>query len=340
MYHFCTYFDSNYLIKGLALYRSLVRHARPFCLWVLCFDDVVYNTLQKLSLPEIFPIPLSDFEAQNQDFRNVKTTRSRIEYYFTSTPVLPMHILQNWPEVDLITYLDADLFFFSDPAPIYKELKQGSVLIVGHRFPQRLKYLESRGIYNVGLLSFRRDSRGSECLHWWRKKCVEWCYDRIENGRYADQKYLNDWLTRFPGVVELQHAGAGLAPWNVENYTFHIGRDGHVLIDSDPLVFFHFHGLKKISNFLIDPGLRGYVRRADEVLKQGVYLPYIREIRNTNRWLSRHIASKAIDMAPIRAPSSDSLRQRLKPVVMVAKKVLNDDVWIVSKDRIFSFQSP
>lgn len=38
--HFCTYFESNYLVKGLVLYRSLVRHAAPFRPWVLCLDGL------------------------------------------------------------------------------------------------------------------------------------------------------------------------------------------------------------------------------------------------------------------------------------------------------------
>ena len=53
MFYFCSYFDSNYLSKGLALYRSLVRHAVPFRLWVLCFDDLAYETLRRLALAEV-----------------------------------------------------------------------------------------------------------------------------------------------------------------------------------------------------------------------------------------------------------------------------------------------
>ena len=122
MYYFCTYFDSNYLTRGLALYRSLVRHAAPFRLWVLCFDDLAYETLQRLNLHEVVPISLRDFEDGDEELLQAKGNRSRIEYYFTCTPTLPLYILRNCSEVDVITYLDADLFFFSDPSPIYEEL--------------------------------------------------------------------------------------------------------------------------------------------------------------------------------------------------------------------------
>ena len=174
MFYFCTYFDSNYLIQGLALYRSLVRHSVPFRLWVLCFDDMAHEILQNLALPEVNPISLRDFEDGDRELLRAKENRSQIEYYFTCTPSLPLYILRNYPEVDVITYLDSDLFFFSNPSPIYQELEdRNSVLIVEHRFPPRLSHrVETNGIYNVGLLSFRRDDVGLQCLHWWRELCM------------------------------------------------------------------------------------------------------------------------------------------------------------------------
>jgi hypothetical protein len=344
MYYFCTYFDSNYLIKGLALYRSLLRHAMPFRLWVLCFDDLAYETLQKLALPEVDPISLKDFEEGDEELLQTKGNRSRIEYYFTCTPSLPLYILRNHPEVDVITYLDADLFFFSDPSSIYEELGDNSILIVGHRFPPHLRDRERFGIYNVGVLSFRRDNDGLQCLNWWRRRCIEWCYYQAENRRFADQKYLDDWPTRFPGVVVLQHKGAGLAPWNVENYSLRL-RNGQVLVDSQPLVFFHFHGLKRIRRWLYDPNLARYGVHADYLLKRRIYGPYIRELQEVGRWISVSLPVNQthIHMGSIRGGnpgatvSGNFLRviaRKIKHQLFVTKKVLQGHLWVVIAGRI------
>ena len=190
MRYYCTYFDRHYLLRGLALYRSLQAHGEPFTLWVLCFDAESCDALRRLDRADLVPIPLDDFERGDAELLAAKQDRSRVEYYFTCTPSLPRYILDRSPQVDLITYLDADLFFYASPEPIFDELGDGSILIVAHRFPPGRPHLWLSGIYNVGLLAFRRDARARECLEWWRARCLEWCYDRMEPGRFADQKYL------------------------------------------------------------------------------------------------------------------------------------------------------
>jgi hypothetical protein len=214
MYYFCTYFDRHYLPRGLALYRSLREHCPEFRLWVLCMDGDTHSALAQLGLPGVQPIALRDFERDDEPLLSAKQNRSQVEYYFTCTPSLPLYILDRWPEVDLVTYLDADLFFFANPVPLFDELGEGSIAIIGHRFPTYLRSKERYGIYNVSWLTFRRDESSLDCLHWWRERCIEWCYDREEDGRFADQKYLDDWPTRFQNVVVLEHKGANLAPWN------------------------------------------------------------------------------------------------------------------------------
>jgi hypothetical protein len=275
MYYFCTFFDHRYLDRGLALYHSLQQHCLSFQLWILCMDTVSYHTLLQLQLPDVQLITLEDFERGDTELLQSKQDRTLAEYYFTCTPSWPLFILTHFPEIDLITYLDADLFFFADPMPIYEEIDDHSIAIIGHRFSTHLRYLETRGLYNVGWLSFKRDEYALTCLRWWRERCLEWCYDRPEAGRFADQKYLDDWPIRFKNVIVLRHKGANLAPWNLINYNIQLKDGSQIWVDEHPLIFFHFHGLKRIRHWLYNPNLASYKAYPTRLVRHNIYAPYI-----------------------------------------------------------------
>ncbi len=299
MRHYCTYFDTHYLLRGLALYRSLKRHAKPFTLRVLCFDDLSYAVLTRLAQPDLIPIALADFEGGDEALLAAKAARSRVEYYFTCSPSLPLYIFRHFPEVELVTYLDADLFFYASPEPIFEEMGAASVLIISHRFPEQLRYMEVNGIYNVGLLSFRNNGPGRECLEWWRERCLEWCFDRVEDGKYADQKYLDDWPARFAGVVVLQHKGAGVAPWNWMNYALAI-ENGQMTIDGETLIFFHFHGLKILSSWLYDPVYAGKLYgEMPRRLCRSLYRGYVAELHSAADWARRADPAVRIEYATL-----------------------------------------
>lgn len=284
-FDFCTYFDVNYLPRGLALHASLRRTCRSFRLFVLCMDELAASSLDRLGLPEIIPIRLSELESAEPRLLDAKNNRSRIEYYFTCTAALPLFVMEKWKDADLVTYVDADLYFFTTPLPLIEELGQRSIGIIAHRFPPHLSDREQYGHYNVGWISFRRDASGIECLRWWRDRCLEWCYDRVEDGRFADQKYLDSWPERFSNVAVLEHPGANLAPWNVDTHT--LSSNGQsVLVDSRPLIFFHFHGLKQLGRWTYDPAWKEYGITPTPLLRNHIYLPYIRELRSITRAVS------------------------------------------------------
>jgi hypothetical protein len=297
--HYCTYFDRNYLTRAMALHRSLGRHSPPFTLWALCLDDEAHAALEALQLQGVRPIHLAELEAADPELLAVKGSRSTVEYYFTCTPSLPRFLMQQHPDVELITYLDADLLFYSSPQPVFDELGHGSVLIVPHRFPDQLRHLERYGVYNVGLLAFRNDARGRAILDHWREQCLDWCYDRVEDGRFADQRYLDAWPGQ-PGVVVLQHPGGDLAPWNVMRYRLDL-RLEPPQVDGRPLVFYHFQGVEEIRPGLWDVGLDRYAV-ADRVLRSRLYRPYVRELR---------AAARAIrETGVVSPPRASSARQR------------------------------
>ncbi|MDP7305332.1 MAG: hypothetical protein QGG09_19635, partial [Pirellulaceae bacterium] len=75
MQHFCTYFDSRFLIRALALHRSLQRHAQPFVLHALCLDDDAYRAVAGLNEPTLAPISLTELEQSDDEL--AATRRSR-----------------------------------------------------------------------------------------------------------------------------------------------------------------------------------------------------------------------------------------------------------------------
>ena len=241
---FCTLFDSNYLTRAVAMYRSLERTCPSFRLTAFCFDDEAERLLTALELPHMETVSLAELEAFDRELLSVKGDRTQVEYCWTATPSLPLFMLDRHPELPEVTYVDADLLFFSDPEPVFTELGEDSVLIIPHRYAEPYRRFEERsGTYNVQFMTFRRDQNGMATLNWWHDRCIEWCYLRYEDGKIGDQGYLNEFPKLFDGVHVLQHKGGGLAPWNASRYEVR-ARNGEVVVDDDPLVFFHFHGMR------------------------------------------------------------------------------------------------
>jgi hypothetical protein len=262
----------------MALYESLRQHCSSFTLWVLCLDQITKHRLREQRLPQLVLISLSELERATPGLAEARANRSKAEYYFTCSPALPLHILNSHAEIDIITYLDSDLFFYSNPECLFQQLGEGSVGLIRHRPAEGLEETEQYGIFNVSWISFRNDREGIACLHWWRERCLEWCYRRLDGDRYADQKYLDQFPKRFHNVVILEHEGANLAPWNIASHPI-IEKDGQILINGKRLLFFHFQGLREITRYCYETGLGVYHVRIDRQTLRLVFEPYLKVLR-------------------------------------------------------------
>lgn len=273
-YYFCTYFDSNYISYGLTLISSLQRHCKnTFTLYVLCLDDDTYKSLKELKISSIKLIKLSEIESWDKSLLKVKNHRSLIEYYFTLSPILPLYILKKF-NVDVIASLDADIMFFESPKSIFDSLKSKSIYIIEHRFrPHYEKNLVS-GRFNVQCQLFRNSEVGLNCLERWRNQCIEWCFDRHEDGKFADQKYLDEWPSLYGDeLVISKNPGEGLAPWNVDGEIIK-KTNNRFLINDKPVIFFHFHGLRVFNRFVAKTGLSAYKTPLSKALRE-LYIVYI-----------------------------------------------------------------
>ena len=242
-HHYCAYFDHNYLPRALLMIESLRAQKAAFHLHALCLSDLCATLLRELALPEVSIIELASLEARYPELLAVKAgDRTPIEYIFTVTPFMPAYCLETTPGLDAITYLDSDLCFYDDPQRVFDHIGASSIAIIPHRFsPDQLEDRQY-GEFNVGWITFRATAEGLRCLKDWQRDCLEWCYDRLDGDRYADQRYLDRWPARYRDLKIVTLKGANVANYNVDNYRVS-QRDGRFWCDDEPLVFYHFHGV-------------------------------------------------------------------------------------------------
>jgi hypothetical protein len=225
----------------MCLHASLLEHAQPFHLWILCMDELVEQQLRQLALPHVSLIPLQ--EVETDALLGVKNGRTRGEYCWTLTPFTPQFVFDRDQAVKRVTYLDADLFFFDSPNILLKELEESGkdVLITEHAYAPEYDQTVTSGRFCVQFMTFRRTVGGLKVMEWWQERCLEWCFNRVEEGKFGDQKYLDDWPERFASEVHvLRQVEKTLAPWNVKYLTQNQPNDFKP-------VMYHFHSLRLVS---------------------------------------------------------------------------------------------
>ena len=263
MEHYVTLFDRLFLPQGLALHMSMERHAGSYTLWILCVDEEVYDALTKFNLKNVRLLRLSKLETP--ELLEVKPARGRGEYCWTLTPFAPRFVFEADSAVPRVTYLDADIWFRKSPDPIFKEFgaSRKQVLITDHAYAPEYDQSATSGQYCVQFMTFTRDG-GEIVRKWWEERCIEWCYARSEEGKFGDQKYLDDWPVRFESSVHvLERPEWSQAPWNASRYPF------------SQCIFYHFHGLRIAERRKID---FGPIYGLPKFLIENVYEPYVGDL--------------------------------------------------------------
>ena len=314
MNFFTTFFDKNYLSRGIALIESLKIHCGPHHIFVLCLDKYTFSHLNNLNSPNITPILLHELEAFYPELLPCKNDRKLIEYYFTLSPYLPLFILEKF-KTPHICSLDADILFLSNPTPLFEHLHNFSIIITPHKFSSDLKSSEKFGLFNVSFQIFKNNTIGIQCLKKWKIECTNWCKDHLdsENERFADQKYLDSWPVVFENSVKvLDDDVSGLAVWNINNYTLDF-KNGQYLSNNLPIIFYHFHNFKLLNNSIAGNGFCTYKvkkqkwldklysssKRKREVMKNKILVLY-KQYKNKYKVMVRRVHLRFISTRNIR----------------------------------------
>lgn len=268
------------------MYQSLLQHCDDFHLYVFAFDELCYQFLKQQNSPQLTVISLKEFE--NDALLSIKPARSAAEYCWTCS-ASTLHYCFETFQFSNCTYIDADMLFYSNPRILVDEMGDNSVLITSHRYTPEYDQSLASGKYCVQFVCFKNDFRGRAVLNWWKDACIDWCYARVENGKFGDQKYLDEFAIRFEGVHELQHLGGGLAPWNIQQYQFKY--ENNALRGTEKLsekkfevVFYHFHGLKFFEHNIVSLTDAQYAINSS--IQQLFYFPYIKRLNEAKRFIN------------------------------------------------------
>ena len=274
----CTLFDHRYLPRGLCMIDSVRRHGGRQDIWVLCLTPACEKVLSKLALQGVKTLTLADLELHIPALLGARANRSTVEYYFTCMAALHRWLFDFVPDLQGTMYVDADILFFADPGLVFDAIGDAPVAMTPHNFPPAMrKRAEPYGIYNAGWSAFRRTEEGMKCLDWWLERSIEWCYDRVDGYRYANQGYLAFFPEIAPQARALHQKGFNCAPWNIGGYKVSLS-DGALMVDGEPLIFFHYHGLKRDFGALYFDGHRAYGAPMPAIVRNCIYRPYVQQL--------------------------------------------------------------
>jgi hypothetical protein len=126
-------------------------------------------------------------------------------------------------------------------------------------------------------MTFDRE-HSNDILHWWQKKCIEWCYaiPDPENTKLGDQKYLDSWPVIFKDKVHvLSNKELILGPWNAMRFPY-----GNSCV-------WHFHA-SRIFRFLGKLWISKGWLPIPRLTWKNVYLEYHKDINVAINLLNYH----------------------------------------------------
>ena len=161
------------------------------------------------------------------------------------------------------------MYFMKSPKLLFNEFEKSgkAVMITPHNYAPQYDQSSKSGKYCVQFIIFKR-YESENVRKWWETKCLEWCYQRVEENKFGDQKYLDQFPLKFKNYVHILEKKEYIqAPWNAR------------IFESKDCLIYHFHGLRLIENKL---GLilfsKGY--KIPKRTLKNIYQIYFCELKN------------------------------------------------------------
>jgi hypothetical protein len=245
--HVFTSAACNYVPKVRALVASLRRHQPAWRIHLaLCDEPPPGIDLAGEDFDEIHPLASLGIP----EHRGWAFCHGIVELATAIKPFLLRRLLDR-EDCGGVVYLDPDTVVFSPLAEVEEALAAANVSLTPHlTLPEAslegvmdneiaaLKH----GIYNLGFLAVAATETGRQFADWWADRCYHFCRDAIPQGLFTDQRWIDLVPAFFPGTCMLRSSRLNVASWNVSTRQVTGSPPDDVLVDGEPLGFYHFTG--------------------------------------------------------------------------------------------------
>ncbi len=299
--NFITYFTKEFLVQGTVAIESFIKFHYDSLGFIICLDKTSVDYLRRKKYDKKIKIyELKELPSIHRMFKKFLLTRTFAESIISIKPILINEFIKQIPADDSIVYFDADMFFFDSLSRVKSVIDNSELVLSEHLFPKSMEGSQIYGIYNGGFVIFKNSKKSIAVLQIWKKLCIEWCELSLYQNKFADQKYLEQFIF-LDGVKVIRDPGINNGQYYFrENRKIRFYKSKNLFfLDNFALICFHFHGIAIHKNF-ISTGFNRYglIRKPLTVLFR-VYLPYMRSIKREIIYVKE--ASK-IDLADIVIP--------------------------------------
>jgi hypothetical protein len=254
---FCTVTCTNHLAKTKILAETIQDHM-PNSKLIVCLNEetisenmLELNTVEETILAK--DLWLSDFTQFTNRYNQKEAACA------CKAPLLK-YIYKKYKQEETIIYIDSDIQVFGQFTEVFLALNHSSIVLTPHfikstqAWKQFLGYLPetdtlNAGIFNGGFIALKRSTDAENFLNWWTERLKYYAFDKVAQGLFYDQKWLDLVPIYFENVYILKHEGYNVAYWNLfERNLKKI--NGNYYVNKKPLRFFHFSNFSWFDRYL------------------------------------------------------------------------------------------
>lgn len=239
--------SNNYLAQAKILGDSLLEK-NPNYKFVIGLCDELSDEIDYSFFENIEIIPVSQINIYCLD--DIIKKYDIIELNTSIKPSFFKYLISKYEKLDTIIYFDPDIQIFNKLILLEKYLEMDDILITPHilnpipvdDFQPSENLFLNYGVYNLGFLALNPKTQNAiNLLDWWEDKTLKIGFNRVLDGLFVDQLWINLAPIFFNNVKVLKEYGFNVAPWNLhERNSIHKNDNDYIMNDNSQLVFYHF----------------------------------------------------------------------------------------------------